>query len=196
MADADTLKRNDLFIIDSTANPAPMGLCAFGMTTILLSFHNAGMMALASPIIAMALFYGGLAQVIVGIMEWKKNNTFGCLTFASFGFFWISFAALLMLPALGLAKAPGPMELASFLFVWGLLSIGLFVCSLKMHRALQVTLFLLVITFMLLVVAQFVTTGGVLALAGVVGILTGALAFVMGLGQVINDVYGSRIIPV
>ena len=196
MADADTLKRNDLFIIDSTANPAPMGLCAFGMTTILLSFHNAGMMALASPIIAMALFYGGLAQVIVGIMEWKKNNTFGCLTFASFGFFWISFATLLMLPVLGLAKAPGPMEVASFLFVWGLLSIGLFVCSLKMHRALQVTLFLLVITFMLLVVAQFVTTGGVLALAGAVGILTGALAFVMGLGQVINDVYGSRIIPV
>jgi succinate-acetate transporter protein len=196
MPEPDTLKRNDLFIIDSTANPAPMGLCAFGMTTILLSFHNAGMMALASPITAMALFYGGLAQVIVGIMEWKKNNTFGCLTFASFGFFWISFAGLLMLPAMNLAKAPGPMELASFLFIWGVFAAGLFVCSLKMHRALQVTLLLLVVTFMLLVVAQFVTTGGVLALAGVVGIVTGLLALIMGLGQVINDVYGSRIIPV
>ena len=90
--------RNNLFLNDNTANPAPLGLCAFGMTTILLSVHNAGVTGLSSPILAMALFYGGIAQVIVGIMEWKKNNSFGMLTFGSFGFFWISFAAILMLP--------------------------------------------------------------------------------------------------
>ena len=82
---------------------------------MLLSLHNPGLTALSSTILAMALLYGGLAQVIVGIMEWKKNNSFGMLTFGSFGFFWISFATLLMLPAVGLAKAPGAPELAAFL---------------------------------------------------------------------------------
>jgi hypothetical protein len=79
--------RNNLFLIDNTANPAPLGLCAFGMTTILLSLHNAGLTPLGSPILAMAIFYGGIAQVIVGIMEWKKNNTFGMVTFGSFWVF-------------------------------------------------------------------------------------------------------------
>jgi succinate-acetate transporter protein len=75
--------RNNLFLIDNTANPAPHGLCAFGMTTLLLSIHNTGVTGLSSPIVAMALFYGGLAQLIVGFMEWKKNNTFGMVTLGS-----------------------------------------------------------------------------------------------------------------
>jgi succinate-acetate transporter protein len=75
--------RNNLFLIDNTANPAPLGLCAFGMTTLLLSIHNAGVTGLSSPIVAMPLFYGGLAQLIVGLMEWKKNNTFGMVTLGS-----------------------------------------------------------------------------------------------------------------
>ncbi|MEA5036677.1 MAG: acetate uptake transporter, partial [Methanocorpusculum sp.] len=73
MDNIDEKNRNNLFLMDNTANPAPFGLCAFGTTTILLSLHNAGITDLTSPIIAMALFYGGLAQLIVGIMEWKKN---------------------------------------------------------------------------------------------------------------------------
>ena len=100
----DTESRNNLFLIDNTANPAPLGLCAFGMTTIVLSLHNAGITALSSPILAMALFYGGIAQFVAGILEWKKNNTFGLLTFGSFGFFWISFATIILLPVLGLSE--------------------------------------------------------------------------------------------
>ncbi|MDD3978164.1 MAG: acetate uptake transporter, partial [Methanomicrobium sp.] len=107
--------RNNLFLMDNTANPAPLGLCAFGATTILLSIHNAGITGLTSPIVAMALFYGGLAQLIVGIMEWKKNNTFGMVTFGSFGLFWISFAAIMILPALNLATAPTTTDMAAFL---------------------------------------------------------------------------------
>ncbi|MFA6226775.1 MAG: acetate uptake transporter [Methanoregula sp.] len=117
--------RNNLFLMDNSANPAPLGLCAFGMTTILLSLHTAGFTALGSPILAMAIFYGGLAQVIVGLMEWKKNNSFGMLTFGRFGFFWFSCAAMMMLPALSLAKAPGPVDLAAVLAVWGLIILGL-----------------------------------------------------------------------
>ncbi len=188
--------RNNLFLTDNTANPAPLGLCAFGMTTILLSVHNAGVTGLSSPILAMALFYGGIAQVIVGIMEWKKNNSFGMLTFGSFGFFWISFAAILILPALGLAKGPQPAELALFLAVWGIFALGLFICTLKMHRLLQVTLAAVVLLVVLLVAAQLTGSSLVLNLGGAVGIIAGALALYMGLGQVINEIYGSRVLPV
>ena len=188
--------RNNLFLIDNTANPAPLGLCAFGMTTILLSLHNAGLTALGSPILAMAVFYGGIAQVIVGIMEWKKNNTFGMVTFGSFGFFWISFAALLMLPVLGLAKAPQPVELAAFLSVWGIFAAGLFICSLKMHRILQITLLAVVLLVLLLVIAQLTGNALILNLGGLVGLVAGGLALYMGIGQVINEVHGKRIFPV
>lgn len=188
--------RNNLFLNDNTANPAPLGLCAFGMTTILLSVHNAGVTALSSPILAMAIFYGGIAQVIVGIMEWKKNNSFGMLTFGSFGFFWISFAAILMLPVLGLAKGPQPVELAVFLALWGIFALGLFICTLKMHRLLQVTLAAVVLLVVLLVAAQLTGSSLVLNAGGVVGIIAGALALYMGMGQVINEIYGSRVLPV
>jgi succinate-acetate transporter protein len=188
--------RNNLFLNDNTANPAPLGLCAFGMTTILLSVHNAGLTALSSPILAMAIFYGGIAQVLVGIMEWKKNNSFGMLTFGSFGFFWISFAAILMLPALGLAKGPQPVELAVFLAVWGIFALGLFICTLKMHRLLQVTLAAVVLLVALLVAAQLTGSSLVLNAGGVVGIVAGALALYMGMGQVINEIYGRRVLPV
>jgi hypothetical protein len=188
--------RNNLFLMDNTANPAPLGLCAFGMTTILLSLHNSGVTALSSPILAMAIFYGGIIQVIVGLMEWKKNNSFGMLTFGSFGCFWISFAAILILPALGLAKGPQPVELAAFLAIWGIFALGLFICSLKMHRLLQVTLAAVVLLVILLVAAQLTGSSLVLNLGGVVGIIAGALALYMGMGQVINEIYGSRVLPV
>ncbi|WP_330217441.1 acetate uptake transporter [Methanosphaerula palustris] len=192
----DDTSRNNLFINDNSANPAPLGLCAFGMTTLLLSFHNVGITALTSTIFAMALLYGGLAQVIVGTMEWRKSNTFGLLTFGSFGFFWITFATLLILPTLGLAKAPGPIEMALFLGVWDILAIGLFICSLKMDKVLQITLLALVVTFILLMAAQITASSTILTLGGAVGIITGALALYLGLGQVINEVYGRKVVPV
>jgi succinate-acetate transporter protein len=188
--------RNNLFLIDNTANPAPLGLCAFGMTTILLSIHNAGITGLTSPIVSMALFYGGLAQLIVGLMEWKKNNTFGMLTFGSFGLFWISFATLLMLPAVGLAKAPSAVDLAAFLTVWGILIVGLFICSLKMHRLLQVTLAAVVILVVVLVAGNLTGDPTIHFLGGITGIVAGGLALYMGIGAVINEIYGSRVLPV
>jgi succinate-acetate transporter protein len=196
MESLEEKNRNNLFLNDNTANPAPLGLCAFGMTTMLLSMHNAGFTALASPILAMALFYGGAAQVIVGIMEWKKNNSFGMLTFGSFGFFWISFATILILPALNLAKGPQPVELATFLAIWGIFALGLFICTLKMHRLLQVTLAAVVLLVVLLVAAELTGSSLVLNAGGIVGIIAGALAMYMGMGQVINEIYGSRVLPV
>lgn len=135
-------------------------------------------------------------SVIVGTMEWKKNNSFGMLTFGSFGFFWITFAALLMLPVLGLAKAPQPTDLAAFLGIWGVFALGLFICTLRMHRLLQLTLAAVVLLVVLLVAAELTGSPLVLTLGGVMGIVAGALALYMGMGQVINEIFGSRVLPV
>lgn len=188
--------RNDIFLTDNTANPAPLGLCAFGMTTLLLSIHNLGLTTLSSPILAMTIFYGGVAQVIAGIMEWKKNNTFGLVTFGSFGFFWISFATILMLPQLGLSAAPGPVEFAAFLSVWGIFALGLFICTLKMHKILMVTLLAVVLLVILLVAAQLTGNPLILKLGGVMGIIAGALAIYIGVGQLVNEVHGEKVFPV
>src|SRR6201996_2011442 len=85
----------------TTANPAPLGLCAFGMTTVLLNFHNAGFFEINSMILAMGIFYGGLAQVIAGIIEAKKNNIFGLTAFTSYGFFWLSLVGLIAMGKMG-----------------------------------------------------------------------------------------------
>jgi len=196
MEHIDEINRNNIFLTDNTANPAPLGLCAFGMTTILLSLHNAGFTALSSPIIAMAILYGGIAQVAVGLMEWKKKNSFGMLTFGSFGFFWITFAAILILPALNLAKAPQPVELAAFLAIWGIFAFGLFICTLAMHRLLQITLAAVVLLVVFLVAAQLTGSVLILTLGGVTGLVAGGLALYMGMGQVINEIFGRKVLPV
>ena len=191
MTETENIGRNDTFLTDNTANQAPLGLCAFGMTTLLLSIHNLGITTLSSPILAMTIFYGGIAQVIAGIMEWKKNNTFGLVTFGSFGFFWISFATILMLPALGLAKAPGPVELATFLSVWGIFAMGLFICTLRMHKILMITLLAVVLLVVLLVIAQLTGNSLILQLGGVMGIIAGGLALYIGIGQMVNEIHGT-----
>src|SRR3954469_3590065 len=104
---------------DGIANPAALGLCAFGMTTVLLNVHNAGFFELNSMILAMGIFYGGAAQIVAGIMEWKKGNTFACTAFISYGFFWLTLVALLVLPKTGWATATNDTALATFLALWG-----------------------------------------------------------------------------
>ena len=100
----NTAQFSKISIVDTTANPAPLGLLGFGMTTILLNLHNTGLYGLNTVIIGMGLFIGGLAQIIAGVQEWKKNNTFGATAFTSYGFFWIHFVpsgfyhACLLLP--------------------------------------------------------------------------------------------------
>src|SRR5579862_752171 len=90
---------------DVTANPAPLGLMGFGMTTVLLNLHNAGCYEMNAMILAMGVCYGGTAQIIAGIMEWRKGNTFATTAFISYGFFWLSLVALILMPKLNLAAA-------------------------------------------------------------------------------------------
>ncbi|MDD4137995.1 MAG: acetate uptake transporter, partial [Methanoregula sp.] len=118
----DEVFLNEVRITDRTANAGALGLMAFGMTTIILNLHNAGLFGMGSGIFAMGIFYGGLAQVIVGILEWKKSNTFGMAAFVSYGFFWIALVFILLMPTLGWTAALDKMSFVAFLTLWGIFS--------------------------------------------------------------------------
>jgi len=181
--------------LDMTANPAPLGLVAFGMTTVLLNLHNAGFFALGSMILAMGIFYGGLAQVIAGIEEWKKNNTFGATAFTSYGMFWLTLVALLVLPKLGLADASDKTAMAAYLAMWGIFTLVMFVGTIKANRALQLVFGTLAILFFLLALGDATGNGTITVIAGYEGILCGFLAIYAGLAQVLNEMYKKTVAP-
>ncbi len=186
---------DSMTIKDNTANPAPLGLLAFGMTTVLLNLHNAGLYELNSMILAMGIFYGGTAQVIAGIMEWKKNNTFGMTAFISYGFFWLTLVALIVLPKLGLATPASGMAMASFLGLWGFFTLLLFIGTLKLSKALQVVFGTLVVLFALLAVGDATGNAQLKQIAGYEGLICGFSAIYTGIAQVLNEVYGKKILP-
>jgi succinate-acetate transporter protein len=136
---------------DQLSNPAPLGLLAFGMTTVLLNLHNAGYYPLDSMILAMGLAYGGIAQIIVGSMEFRKGNTFGTVAFTSYGLFWWFLVLLLLLPKTSLGVvAPSSASLAAYFFVWGVFTLVMFFGTLKTNRILQTVFMSLAILFFLL----------------------------------------------
>lgn len=177
------------------ANPAPLGLIAFGMTTVLLNFHNAGFYPLSSMILAMGLAYGGTAQIIASAMEYKNGNTFATVAFGSYGLFWYSFAILLMLPKMGLAAAPDAASLAAYLFMWGVFTAVMFVGTLKISRGLQVIFATLAILFFLLTLGELTGNETITIIAGYEGILTGLSAIYVGLAEVINETHGRDVLP-
>ena len=181
---------------DSTANPAPLGLCAFGMTTVLLNIHNAGFFEMNSMILAMGIFYGGLAQVIAGIIEAKKNNTFGLTAFTSYGFFWLSFAGLVVMPKLGWVAAPAENALVAYLLVWGAFTFLMFFGTLKLNRALQFVFASLTVLFVLLAVGDSTGNADIKHLAGYEGIICGASAIYTGIANLLNEMYGRSVLPI
>lgn len=192
---ADEIDVTHVRNLDVTANPAALGLTAFGVTTVLLNLSNAGYFALGSMLLAMGIFYGGLAQVVAGIMEWKKNNTFGMTAFLSFGLFWLSLVTLLVLPKLGLADATSASGMAAYFAMWGLFTFVMFVGALKTNRALQAVLGLLTILFFMLALGEITGNANVVTVAGYEGILTGFAAIYAGLAQVLNEMYRRVVAP-
>jgi succinate-acetate transporter protein len=182
-------------LTDATANPAPLGLAAFGLTTLLLNLANAGLYPLDAMILAMGIFYGGLAQVIAGIMEWRKGNTFGTTAFTSYGFFWLSLAGILALPKLNLANAPGSVAMGTYLAVWGIFTAILFLGTLRINRALQWVFATLVALFFLLAIGDWTGSTVVKMVAGWEGVVCGGTAIYAGLAQVLNEIYGRTIWP-
>jgi hypothetical protein len=182
--------------LDVTANPAAVSLTAIGAVLVLLSLSNAGVFGVGSMVLAMAFLYGGLAPIIGGLMEWKKNNTFGLTTFLSFGFFFLSFVGLLVLPKLGLATPESASGMAAYFAIWGLITFVLFIASLKTIWALKLVLGLITLLLFLLAIGAQTGNATVTTVAGYEGILTGFVTIYAGLAQVLNEVYGKTVAPV
>ncbi len=184
------------------ANPAPLGLMGFGMTTVLLNIHNAGFFALGSMILAMGIFYGGLAQIIAGILEFRKGNTFGVTAFTSYGLFWLTFVFLNFIPSIFPTFAkPGDTGLGAYLFMWGLFTCLMFISTLKKPKALQLIFFTLTILFWLLAISHFIGSATDLGqligkIAGYEGIICGLSAIYLAMAEVINETYGKEKFPV
>ena len=183
-------------IKDSTANPAPLGLLAFGITTVLLNLHNAGLFAMGTMILSMGIFYGGIAQVIAGIMEWKKNNTFGATAFISYGLFWLSLVGLLIMPTIGLGQAQDTTGMVAYLSMWGIFTFVMFFATLKSTRALQFVFASLTVLFFLLALGDATNSSTIKTIAGYEGIICGLSAVYTGLAQVLNESYHKIVLPV
>jgi succinate-acetate transporter protein len=182
---------------DLTGNPAPLGLMGFGMTTVLLNLHNAGFFALGSMILAMGIFYGGIAQIIAGAMEWKKGNTFATTAFCSFGLFWLSLVALIVFPSMGIGEKTSSLAMASYLAMWGLFTAVMFIGTLRFNRAMQFVFASLAILFFLLAIGDLTGNAAVTQLAGWEGMICGFSAIYTALAQVVNETYGkgTMIVP-
>ncbi len=181
---------------DTTGNPAPLGLLGFGMTTVLLNLHNAGFFELNSMILAMGICYGGAAQLVAGIMEWKKGNTFATTAFLSYGFFWWSLVVLVLLPKTSLATASDATAMGAYLALWGLFTFMMFIGTLRLNRALQVVFGSLTLLFLLLAIGEWAEVSAAFKHAtGYEGIFCGLSAFYAGVAQVINEVFGKTVLP-
>lgn len=195
--------------MEKLGNPAALGLTGFGMTTVLLNIHNlvAGLgmnspeplFPLGSMILAMGIFYGGFAQVIAGIMEYRNQNTFATTAFTSYGLFWLSLVALVMIPQIGFLNAFFSYTNFAFgwyLFMWGLFTFWMFIGTFRENRALQVVFGTLFILFWLLAAAEWTGIAAIQAIAGAEGIICGLSAMYTAAAIVLNELYQETVLPI
>ncbi|MBF8262534.1 MAG: hypothetical protein HW387_199 [Parachlamydiales bacterium] len=175
------------------ANPAPLGLMGFGMTTVLLNIHNAGFFPIGTMILAMGLFYGGIAQIIAGILEYKKGNTFGLTAFISYGSFWLTLVFILTFKNL-----PGTdvSFMGWYLFMWGIFTLFMWIGTFGKNRALQFVFFSLIVLFMLLAIRDWTGNQAIGILAGWEGIVCGASAIYLAMAEIINESLGRTVLPI
>jgi succinate-acetate transporter protein len=189
------MESSTIALKDTNANPAPLGLLAFGTTTILLNLHNAGIFEMNSMILAMGIFYGGIAQVIAGIIESKKNNSFGLTAFTSYGFFWLTLVGLIVMPKLGWIPPASEDAMVAYLIIWGIFTFCLFFGTLRISKALQFVFATLTILFFLLALGDATGNVALKTFTGYEGILCGASAMYAGTGALLNEMYGRTVLP-
>lgn len=176
------------------ANPGPLGLLGFGMTTCLLNLHNAGLIPLSIVIVAMGFALGGAAQIIAGIMEFKKNNLFGATAFTAYGFFWWSLIIIWLNPSAAVQPADKT-SMGYYLGLWFIFTLFMFIGTFKHNRATQVVFGSLTVLFLLLSISYFTGSEAIGTVAGYIGIFCGLSAIYNSLGQIINNEYGRTIFP-
>ena len=176
------------------ANPAPLGLTGFALTTCMLSMVNAGLFpGEAVPmVLASAFAFGGTAQILAGLMEMPRGNTFGFVAFSSYGAFWWTYALFVLFFAEGV---PGSF-VGWWLLLWGFFTLMMWFASLPLNRALQSVFLALWITFFLLAIKDLTGIGWIGILGGYMGLLTAALAFYLAAAEIINETHGRIILPI
>jgi succinate-acetate transporter protein len=179
-------------LANGTARPAPLGLLGFGMAAVLVNLNNAGFPQLSAFMLAIGIFYGGLAQIITGFMEWRNNNTFGATAFISYGLFWLTLVALVVMSKVGMGHPPSSAAVVAYLSMWGIFTATLFVGSFRLERILRIFFGFLTLLFLLLAIASATGSDAVRLVAGWQGIITGAIAIYGGLAQVVKEAYQRR----
>ena len=182
------------------ANAAPLGLVAFGLSTVLLNLHNEGLFSLNSMVLAMGIAFGGLAQIIVGIMEYRRGNTFGTVAFSSYGFFWWSLVITILMPSMSFFGTVAPADniaMAAYFMMWGIFTFAMFFGTLKTNRALQFVFMSLAILFFMLATKEIL--GNPLwfsVLTGIEGVICGSSAIYLGIAEVINEANEKTVLPI
>jgi len=194
-------------VAPAVADPAPLGLAAFATTTFILSMINAnlvggGLATTAGIVAGMALAYGGIAQFIAGLWEFRNGNTFGATAFCSFGMFWVSFYLLLHVTASALPKTEVDSAVGLYLWAWGIFTAYMWVASLRTTAAVSAVFILLTVTFILLGIGNSAlaggtaTTNGTIKIGGYVGLATAIVAWYASFAGVLNDTWGKTVLPV
>ena len=183
-------------VTSKVANPGPLGLLGFGMTTVLLNLHNAGLLPLSIMIVAMGIALGGLSQIIAGVRELKQGNTFAGTAFTAYGLFWWSLVLIWVNPFAknGLENAD-KIAMGYYLLLWGIFTGFMFIGTLKHNLATQVVFGSLTILFVLLALGDFTGNHTITMIAGFEGIFCGLSAIYSAMGQIINAEYGRTVLP-
>ena len=176
------------------ANPAPLGLSGFALTTFLLSMINVGWFSVANMpmVLACAFVFGGTAQFAAGIMEMPRGNSFGTVAFCGYGAFWWSFALFVLF----LSKDVTGAFVGWYLFLWGLFTMFMWVASLKKNKALMLVFLFLTATFYLLAIGAWTGEAIINIVGGYFGLITAVLAFYLAAAESINESWGSTVLPV
>lgn len=191
------MSQSTLSAAPKPSNPGPLGLFGFGITTCLLSSINAGLIPPASiaAVVPLAFAYGGLAQFVAGIMEFRLGNTFGGVAFTSYSMFWWWFSLLLWTLGAGWLKAPAPQGMATALLLWGIFTFLLWVVTFRLNKILWSVFLLLTITFFLLAAKDFGFGDIYGKLGGYVGLATGVDALLLAFFELLNAVAGYTVVP-
>ncbi len=181
-------------VVLKMANPGPLGLLGFGLTTIALSAVNAGLLTpdAVAAIVPLAFAFGGIAQLIAGVLEFKAGNTFGMVAFTSYGLFWWWFALLRWTIGAGWLKAPPASAVATILLLWGVLTLLLWIVSFRLNKGVWSVFFLLWVTFLLLAAGDFGYGTG--KLGGWFGLVTGVDAMLVAFVEVLNATAGRVVV--
>jgi succinate-acetate transporter protein len=183
---------------DAIADPGPLGLAGFATTTFVLSVFNAGILptSLEHVVLPFALFYGGIAQLLAGMWEFRKANTFGAVAFSSYGAFWLSFAAYVQFVAPGIPAAQAGTVAGLFLLAWTIFTGYMTIAAVRVSGAVAAVLVALFLTFLLLTIAEFAGASGIGVVGGVFGLITAVLAWYASCAGVVNATWKRAVLPV